>query len=190
MAYSEKPLFRAILTFILVLLIPSAVMSILILANSKATLYSEISAAASIFADIAVLYYAGSGFSKRQAWAYKTFVLLYLAVMLLTLVDLSIGEPDPIPTVASSVAFGLIIAAALGKDLGKRNSMVICGLIILACTVVIVNSAILHQGIWLWDKNENLLDDLRAITNLLLSAVFGLITTAKYLDKTERGKNG
>ena len=177
MLKSKNPYYKALLIFNLVLLIPCAVINILCIVKDGALYRMD-----SIFAIIALIvafYYVLKGYTKNQAWAYTCFAFCFIVVNIVDIAVIASGEPEALSVMLYSASIALITAAAFVNDLGKTKSAVICGMMAVLYIVALVQA--------LTATPTATADLIRAVSNLLLSAVLGLITTGKYIDKDRRG---
>lgn len=184
MLNGKKPLNNALLIVTLIFLAAGAVINIQGIGSG---FLISVGSIFTILALLAAFYYILRGFTKNQAWAYKTFVYCFLAVVLFELAILSEYEISAFTVIICAVSLVLITAAAFVKDLGETKSVVICSAIALIFIIELVQMLISLPAFLRSGSTVGTSLAIRAFSNLILSATFGLATIGKYFDKESRG---
>ena len=85
----------------------------------------------------------------------------------------------PFGTVIRTLCLVIILVLLLSENLGKTKSLILCGLFVaLRVTLLIYSITIgINPKVFIIGN----------IVNIDLACLFGIMTYAKYLDKTERG---
>ena len=81
--------------------------------------------------------------------------------------------------VCNIVSLVIVLVLLLVKNLGKTKSLVLCGILFVVNVVMLLNTIISGDYLAITIMNH--------IVNLDLACLYGTLTYAKYLDKTERG---
>jgi len=123
--------------------------------------------------------YLAKGGGKNVRVLYKTFILLMAVGVVLRFIGTLIH-----PGFNASVCLMIVIIVALlilcfGKDLGKKNTMIIFYILI---------AAELAVGILTFDKNEVFSSIVGNLSRLVLAGSIGIAIFAKYDDKAARGR--
>ena len=182
-------IYRAILVFNLIFILACAAVSVVILASPAVTTPLRVGALLTLAALVLATLYTVMGFSKKQAWAHKLFLVFFILTMAYTLYHLVTSAPvNAFECIMAAVAAILGLALLVGKDLGARNSMTLSIIISAACLLItfraiLGDSAIGPDG----DPYRNLLL-IRSTANWALSILLINLTFSKYVDKILRGR--
>lgn len=153
-------------------------------------LSSVLGAVLGLFGCFAAMYYAWRGCSKNAAICYKIYMLI--AVVSYQLASSALGIH--LNGVAAGVSVGLYtlgagcaLALALGTDLGKKTSMILCWIIIAVTAALMCTAAIVLPGAVRGGSVMGTIALSRAGSNFFLAVVAMAMTAAKYQDKAARG---
>ena len=136
-----------------------------------------------ILALIAGFIYLFKGYKKNANVYYKLFMGLCVLYEVLRTVYSAQFKMPYLDIFVYTIATIMIVILAVGKDLGKRNTYLVYG-IVLICRIVPLFT-VLNSFRFLGSSGFGILS--QAITNLLLAGTIGFMITGKYLDKAERG---
>ena len=188
MSRAKNPLYWAILAFNLVLLAVGAALCVFTVIRAEAGDYLRCSGVLALLAMLSALYYVLRGYSKRQAWAYKCFIGCSAAAALAGQIFLSVTTDSDyvITVVLLSVIFALLIAMAVSKDVGKRNSLILAGLEILLTAVLLGIVVLVEPDVLYGEPMLRTHLILQTAVRLVLAVLLFLITWAKYIDKEAR----
>lgn len=185
MLQTKNALYKVILIITLLLMIPCALASALIVVGQDTMTTLRISGTAAIVTLLLGFYYVTRGYSKEQAWAFRSFMYCFALTMLMTVVFVG-GNTDSMPAIAlSTVMFGLICVIASGKDLGKKKSLWICALICVLGAAALIEGLIRNPVTEIGGHGAAVA--VRTVSNLLLGILLLMMTVAKYIDKAARG---
>ncbi len=184
----ENPLYQSVLLLDLLLALSGIITSVEMLINAQSPLLMRISTALVIIALSVSFYYVVRGFSKKQAWAYKTFATAFIietAIQVLFVANTNDGNATfMIPVIAYTLALCMLVFVVIGKDLGKKGSVGLCIGTGIMSLVAIVYVIITNNG------SEELINKfyiLQSLSQFDMALMLGVLTYAKYLDKEERG---
>ena len=79
----------------------------------------------------------------------------------------------------NTLSLMLTLILLLGENLGKQKSFILCGLLVALRVALLLNTIIQGGALTIFLLNN--------IVNVDLACLYGIMTFAKYLDKTERG---
>ncbi len=181
MLRTDKPIYKAILVLNLILIAAGIVICLFGIFSSEANvvrvLYRLLIIAALIFA----AFYIFKGYTKNAAKYFKIFGLLYIYVHLLAIISGTTNGIHADTTVICAVALAVIIFLALSENLGKQKSLICCGLLFAIKIFAVVYTFVMDSA--------PIASLLTRFVDLDLAGLYGILTYAKYLDKTERGTN-
>ena len=177
MLKTDKPIYKVLLVLNLLLIVLGVVTSVRLFFSSSEWLliaYRAINIVALVFALFYILY----GYTKNAAGYYKTYgYLLFLSILITSITAFQRTTKNL--TIISCAALIIVSAIlAFGKDLGKKNSFILCGVLVLG---ELVNSYAVYNLYGLQKTFET------CAINLVIVCLYGIMTYAKYLDKAERG---
>ncbi len=120
-------------------------------------------------------FYCLSGYQKPSAKYFKAVSISFLIVSAIAL-GLAFKNSQLFDFIFMMIIFGCLSVFSVAKDLGKRRSLFMAGLMIL-CFLI---SSVIFAVTW-----SSVLSPIS--TNLLLSVIFFIMVIAKYKDKEARG---
>lgn len=129
-------------------------------------------------------------YGKRAASAYKAFMLLtaiscvFYAITgtsRMNAAELSIGAASVFLRAVLPMAFKLILllVLAFGKDLGKRNTWIVFGVILVL--------DVIYSVLWIIPGEQTLVRIVMVFARLAMTGTIGLSIKGKYDDKDARG---
>lgn len=185
----NRAIHRAILVFNLIFILACAAVSAVMLASPAATAPLRVGAVLALAALCFATLYTAMGFSKKQAWAHKLFLVFFILTMAYTLYHLVTSAPvNAFECIMAAVAAILGLALLVGKDLGARNSMTLCIIASAACLLITFRAILGDDAIGTdGDPYRNLLL-IRSTANWALSILLINLTFSKYVDKIMRGR--
>ena len=184
---SKKTVFTAILIFNLMFIVPGIAVTILMMVSSVTSTVLQVAGVITLIALLFALLYTLKGFSKKQAWAHKLF-LLFSILAVLSLCWGTAPYHSVFYRVIAAIAALLLLALLLGKNLGFRKSIGLCAVLIAVYVVLLLRVILTDPNIGAaGDPASNLLMN-SIVAALNLSVLTGTITFSKYVDKIERGR--
>ena len=178
MLRTDKPIYKVILVFNLLLIAAAVVLSIIGICGEGATATRIISAVIRLVALLFAGFYILSGYRKDAAKYYKLFGIMYMLVIVLGIITCLSNTP----TVPSVICYVLLIigifALAFVKDLGRTKSLVICAALVLLQIAL---------AVLVYLEGDPTIVKINMFMGIDLACLYGIMTYAKYLDKTERG---
>ena len=175
MLRTDKPIYKVILVFNLLLIVAAVVLSVIALTGEGVTTARILGAIIKLAALLFAGFYIISGYHKDAAKYYKVYGILYM----ITIIFGTITCLNNIPSVICNILIVLGIAPLVYvKDLGKTKSLGICTVILLLQIVI---------AIFLWSNGIPTISKNNILMSLDLACLYGIMTYAKYLDKAERG---
>ena len=179
MLRTDKPIYKVILVFNLLLITIAVVLSVITLSSDGATVTRILSAITKLAALLFAGFYIILGYRKNAAKYYKIYGFLYMLSAFLSIITCIINPPL---AVVNIICYTLIIIGALAlvfvKDLGKTKALTISGIIVLLQIVC---------AIFAYIEGDPTIVKINIFMLLDLACLFGIMTYAKYLDKAERG---
>ena len=177
MLRTDKPIYKVILVFNLLLIVAAVVLTIIGICGEGGTpriISAIFRLAALLFAGFYILF----GYSKDAAKYYKIFGIMYMLVIVLGMIS-GIFDTTSVPIIICDVLIVIgILALTFAKDLGKKISFIICAVLVLlqiALTVLI------------YFEGDPTIVKINMFIGIDLACLYGIMTYAKYLDKAERG---
>ena len=186
MAKEKKPIYSVLLTICLIVSGLLAAINIVSIVSPETSIWIRISSVLVVLALVAAIIYIAKGYSKDMAWAYFAFLICYIGGLLFSLINSAVLSHNIFSIVIAAIVYGLVIAIAVSKDLGERNSMMFCGIIVLLCVIKFVENSAKHSIISPENDALGTILSIRYASQLLLAILLTVITYAKYLDKADR----
>ena len=186
----KSSLYKTLLIISLILLVPTAVVSVQNVIGSSAgdDVFLRFSGVLSILAAIVGIYYIATGFKKEHANAFKIYMACYVLSLLTSLISAGSYGTELLPLILTSIMFGLSLVLFLGKDLGKRNSQIYCSIIVILAIGLFLQVLISHMFVANGGDAYGTMLAIRQSSNLVLSLVLAVMMYAKYVDKTSRDR--
>ncbi len=178
MLRTDKPIYKVILVFNLILIIAAIVLGIIAISSEIASITRILSSVIRLGALLFAGFYILSGYRKNAAKYYKIYGVIFMlteVMGVMTYFNHAPTVPEVICDVLISVA---IFTLVFIKDLGKTKSLIICAFL------VIFQIAL---AILAYSESEPFIVKLNMLMGVDLTCLYGIMTYAKYLDKTERG---
>ncbi len=167
--------------------------SIAILTIKEAFPYLQIATVTELIAVAGALEYMFKGCKKDSARYFRVFFYMYAVELYFTIIFSAsqIGAHDNslLGVVLCTIEFALTIVMAVGKDLGKRNSLLLCLALIVLSLIMLISSMVINPGVPFWGDEYGTALALFFAGQLSLSVVSGAVVIAKYEEKAERKKN-
>ena len=184
MLRTDKPIYKVILVLNLLLIVVGATVSLMDIngTNTLGLVYTVLDVLALLFALFYILY----GYTKNAAGYYKTFGYLYLASRLICAfktfsgpINITANNSKLFNSVSICIIIALLLVLVFAKNLGKKKSLILCGVIVAFEAILFI---IIYNEIGAFNLGAKL-----KLADLDLACLYGILTYAKYLDKTERG---
>lgn len=184
MINSEKSLFKTVVIVNLVFIFFCLFSNAAFLADDTGAERSfNFACIFNIVALLSAMHYIVRGYTKDSAKYYKVFAGLFALSSLVSLLYMYVDAEDTLFQVASTaVIFGLIIILAVAPNLGKKRSLILCGIaIVIRLADLIVAFFTVKESAWpLW------MIYMSYFSQLVLAVLLGIMNYAKYLDKAAR----
>lgn len=148
-----------------------------IVATSKLDGFYKIEGILDVFALALSLMYLVLGYQKGVAKYYKAALFVACANALVATAVSCNEATRYISVISCAICFGLLLFLALGKDNGKKVSLICCFIVIALRTM-----GLLFNNNGFIDPSTVLI-----FSQLVLALMVTVITVAKYIDKEERG---
>lgn len=140
-----------------------------------------------IVALVSALFYIFLGYKKDAAHYFKLFLYLFALAQLVSIVNATFNPEHTTLSVAlAALTYAPVLILASAKDLGRRVSLILCGIVIAVYLFIFVGAAFTYPGSLRGDTSFGTFVLIRDGALLLLSLIMGVITFAKYVDKAER----
>ena len=163
----------------LMLILFGIVSNVQILQHDNPSISTTVSTIFSVIALLAGASYICYGYEKVGAKSYKAFMILYAFAQLSCIVGAALMEPsNAIYIVSSAIVYGPILLLALSKDMGKKVSYNLAGIIVGLQLLVFVGSLISKDAVF---------HGSRTLSNLILAVTACVMVWAKYDNKASRG---
>ena len=177
MLRTDKPIYKVILVLNLLLIVVGVAVSIkdINITNTIGTIYTVLDVLALLFA----LFYIIYGYRKNAAGYYKAFGYLYLLSRVSEVAKIYDKNRPALFYILFGIVFVLLLVLVFGKDLGKKKSFILCGVIVL---VELIDFFCTFNATGRFNLGAEV-----KLVDLDLACLYGILTYAKYLDKTERG---
>ena len=178
MLRTDKPIYKVILV-LNVLLIGAclyALISGMISTPMSKTIFKVsliLKIASLVFALIYMLY----GYRKNANLYYKGLLATITLLQLINLICLIYLGKDIVFVTISAIMFGILLVLTIGNDLGKTKSLVLTSILFILQT---------YEVFVVYSKTITA-ESISYLTSLEIICLAGIMTYAKYLDKTERG---
>ena len=178
MLRTDKPIYKVILIFNLVLIAAALVFSVLGIFNQDVTVLRVLCCVLSIATLIVGAFYIIKGYTKNASKYYKLFAIFFGANQILQISTRSVENANTFLVVSSVIALCIIFVTVLILDLGKSKSFILCGVLV---------ALMLFNLIFTIASGYSIPPILHKVVDLDIACLYGIFTYAKYLDKTERG---
>ena len=178
MLRTDKPIYKVILILNLLFIAAGVVFSIIGIANPDANATRIISSIMAIACLVFAGFYILNGYTKDAAKYYKVFGALLAVKYLTGILSGTTNRSTPFGIMVISLSLVIVLVLLLSENLGKTKSLVLCGLLVIIGVVDIV----VHIKM---DMSTYAL--IAKLVKIDLACLYGIMTYAKYLDKTERG---
>ena len=180
MLRTDKPIYKVILAVNFLLIVIGLVINIRYITNiPDFTTVKLLYRIANIIALVSAAFYILLGYRKNAAIYFKLYGLLYLLSQVAVVISAISMATTAITYIICIAAIVITLILVACKDLGKEKSLCLCGLLVLvqfiACIVVYTSYGSL------------MIVMITRAVDLVLACLYGFLTYAKYLDKTERG---
>lgn len=178
MLRTDKPIYKVILVFNLLLIAAAVVLSIIGICGEGATATRIISAVLRLIALLFAGFYILSGYRKGSAKYYNLFGIIYMFSVVLEIISCLANTAFAMDIICSALIFIDLLALTCIKNLGKSKSFVLCGILVLlqiVCAVLV------------YIESDPIIVKIEMFMGIDLACLFGIMTYAKYLDKAERG---
>lgn len=177
-----KKLNKGLVIVNVILIIAFFVVHIWVLVTQVQAPATQIGSLISIFALVAAFNYLVGKYEKSSAIYYKAYLALHVLVRLITLISVGMLSDNPGLLVINALEFCLAVILLVGKDLGKKVSMILCFVLIALCLVDVPVAFAARP------ENAVVLRVLgNGLSSLLCAILLTVMTYGKYLDKATRG---
>ena len=183
MLKTDNWLFKLILIFNILCILVCDIASVKDIIDPASTPFMQVGGACSIVALLAALYYILMGYSKNASAYYKLYGALYALSALVSIFNVSHNNQATVyTTVLSALVFAFVLVMTLSRDLGKRNSFIICGLTFACAAIQVVLGFVDIPA----TNEEKPLIIIRLVAGVVMASMLGVMTFAKYVDKAQR----
>ena len=126
------------------------------------------------------------GYSKNASTYYKLYSVLYALSALVTVLSVVFTEgKTDLGVILSTAIFAFVLTIATGKDLGKRNSYLLCTFTLVCAVAQLVVSCVTNFPAG--DSNAmKTLFVIRLASGIVMASMLFIMTYAKYVDKKAR----
>ena len=177
MLRTDKPIYKVILVFNLLLITAAVVLSIISICSEGATATRILSSAIRLLALLFAGFYIISGYSKNASAYYKIFGIIYALGKVIGIIS-SINHMPTVPEIICDILIIIgILVLTFVKNLGKTASFIICAVLVLLQITLLIIAYVLGNP---------LIVKINMYICIDLACLFGIMTYAKYLDKVER----
>ncbi len=184
----DNALYKVILIFNLILAAASGVGGLYVIVNpggsSAMTTAADLCLLIAIFA---ALYYIFLGYRKNAARYFKFYTVFFAFSALFSSIGAGTHGDALQLIICPALVVVLVGVMTFVPNLGKKNSLLICTLTIIFCAVNLVIGVVDFRGGITSGEDYAIATLIRVIAGLVLAVLLTLMTTAKYLDKAERG---
>ena len=151
-------------------------------------LYMIVTAVLTVLALLAALIYFSKGAKKNAHAFFKIFMSCYALAEFASIISSSgLAVDQPAAVAVNAAIFALLILLAVGTDLGKLKSALLCIAVIVLALISLVGAIIMYPGVLRGGTPLGTVFALRAGANLCLALLTGIMVAAKYADKASRG---
>ena len=178
MLRTDKPIYKVILVFNLLLIAIAVVLSVISLNSVGATATRILSTVTKLIALLFAGFYIVSGYVKDAAKYYKLYGFLYMLSILIGLIAKINNGASTTDVICNVLLFAGSFALVFVKDLGKTKSLAICAILVIIQIPFVISDII---------DGDPTIVLINAFMCIDLACLFGIMTYAKYLDKAERG---
>ena len=178
MLRTDKPIYKVILVFNLLLIAAAVVLSIIGICGEGATATRIITTVIRLVALLFAGFYILSGYRKDAAKYYKLFGFLYMLTMVSGIISGIFNTTSALNVICDVLIVIGILALAFAKDLGRTKSFVICAVLVVLQIVLVL---------LVYFAGDPAVVKIISFIGIDLACLYGIMTFAKYLDKAERG---
>ena len=178
MLRTDKPIYKVILVFNLLLITIAVVLSVITLSGDGATVTRILSAITKLVALVFAGFYIILGYRKNAAKYYKIFGFLYMISIVFAIIACISNTPAVVDIICYSLSVIGALVLIFVKDFGKAKALATCGVLVLLQIV---------SAIFSYIEGDPTIVKINVFMLLDLACLFGIMTYAKYLDKDERG---
>ena len=178
MLRTDKPIYKAILVFNLLLIVAAVVLSVIGMSGEGATITRILSAVIKMLGLLFAGFYIILGYRKDAAKYYKIFGLLYMLSIVAGIISCLSNTFSITMIICEVLIIVDVFALIFVKDLGKTKSFVICAILV---SLQIVLTALAYS------ESDPSIVKINTFIGIDFACLFGIMTYAKYLDKAERG---
>ncbi len=136
---------------------------------------------------VAAFFYVFRGASKDSAKYFRLFLISFAAYEWMMLVSSAMF--GMLPVALTSIAYVFIVILIVTKDLGKLKSLLCCGAVFATKLAVSIATIIKFPGYFRGGDALGTAYIIVTAGEVALSVIMTLCVYAKYVDKTERGRD-
>lgn len=182
---TKKPLYLVFLIIDVVFAIPCAVFAIMSMLDDASPVFLKLGAIISFLGIIFALVYVILGYSKEMGVAFKAYLVCFLGSLFVSiLLVASTDENVVVQEGLYSLMFAFVMVMTLGKNIGRRISIIYCLIIFVLSILLLLNGMIAIK-----DSGLNMLITWKNSTYIMQAILLFTITIAKYEDKRMRNTN-
>ena len=176
---TENKIYKLILLLNLFFIVACVFFSVMNILSSLDNALGIVCESTNIIALVFAAFYICFGYHKNAAQYYKVFgVMLIVARIVGLILSLQSPESGVVSALLSFAQLALLIVLTFVKDLGEKRSINLC-VALMICSILSLIVLILSNG--------TIKPIITNLVRLDLHSLYGILTYAKYLDKTERG---
>ena len=179
MLRTDKPIYKAILILNLLLIIAGVILSVKGITSKDASVIRIIMSVVAIVCIVFAAFFIFGGYTKNSAKYYDIYGTLLVIKHLAGILSGRTNSSTTFEIIVLALSLVITLVILLNENLGKEKSLVLCGLLVALSIVLLVYS--------LNEDNIQTFSIMNSIVNIDLVCLYGIMTYAKYLDKTERG---
>ena len=131
--------------------------------------------------------YVFMGFTKDAAPYLRYFMGFAALSELASIADVANMNVTPFGACFGAVIYGVYIILTVGKDLGKKQSLLLCVILLVLSVVMLIGSISSFPGLVLGGNTQGTLYMIRSAAKVCLATTALLAIYAKYVDKASRG---
>lgn len=177
MLRTDKPVYRVILLLNLLLIVAGFIFSVIGFTETAGNIAGQIMNALQIVTLAFAAFYIVCGYGKNASHLYRLFASSFAASVIAAVVNVSVNGSDAFAPLELCLMLTVILVLLFGENPGKKRSFALCGILVLLGAASVVSAAV----------GGNADSVIAASVRLALVCLYGIMTYAKYLDKTERG---
>ena len=178
MLRTDKPIYKVILVFNLLLIAIAVVLSVISISGSGATTTRLVSTIIKLASLLFAGFYIVSGYRKNAAKYYKVYGILYMFSIVLTLIACIKNTSSTLAIICNTLPVIGILALVFVKDFGKTKALITCAILVLLQIVCVILANA---------EGDPTIVKINIFMSMDLACLLGIMTYAKYLDKAERG---